>query len=468
MGTGRMTKAMRQAKRSQRLAGCAILVVLTAAFIAEIFWLTGERMNPQARRLQQQADIHYRAGRFEQAEAAYRQAATLAPESSQLAAQLGAIALLRNRSAEAVALLEQAIELAPWYSRFWPMNAPVKARLAMAHYRQDQFAEASRLFHEAAGPLPLGPFRELDALAQQTALFVGRVPYALAGPNQDRIPFLATDPLPVLPVSINGYKPVSFILDTGGAEIILDDGYAKDVGAEMAGAFSGAYAGGRQAETGLGRVESVSLGEFTLREVPIHVLDVDSISSLYEGLEIKGVIGTRLLLHFLSTIDYPGGALILQRSTLENQEALDRRPAVSGAVQIPFWLAEMHMMLAWGQLNDANPALFFVDTGLAGKAFTALETDLKAAGITPDWSTAGLGGGGGGTVREVDFVIDRLSLGTGAHQVARTNLPGSAIEGSTPPLGDVLGFHVGGLISHAFYRDSAVTFDFAHMRLIVE
>lgn len=425
-------------------------------------------MDPHPLRLVQQADSDYRAGRFEQAEAAYRQAAILAPESSHVAAQLGAIVLLGNRPDEAVALLEQAIELAPWPSSVWPMNVALKTRLAMAYYRQDQFAKASRLFHEAAGPVPLGPFRELEMLARHTALFAGRLPYALTGPNRDRIPFIVTDPLPVLPVSINGNEPVSFILDTGGAEIILDDGLAKDVGAEMAGAFSGAYAGGRQAETGLGRVESVSLGEFTLREVPIHVLDVDPVSSLYDGQEIRGVIGTRLLLHFLATIDYPGGALILQRLTPENLEALDQRLAGSSAVQIPFWLAEMHTMLARGQFNDADPALFFVDTGLAGKAFTTLESDLKAAGITPDWSAAEVGGGGGGTVREVDFVVDRLSLGTGAQQIVRTNLPGAAIEGATPPLGDVLGFHVGGLISHTFFRESVVTFDFSRMRVILE
>ena len=336
----------------------------------------------------------------------------------------------------------------------------------MAHYRQDQFAEASRLFDEAAGPAPFGPYRELKTLARHTALFAGRVPYALTGPNQDRIPFLVTDPLPVLPVAINGNEPVSFILDTGGAEVVLDDGFAREVGAEMASAFSGAYAGGRQAETGVGRVESVSLGAFTLREVPIHALDVDPISSLYDGVEIKGVIGARLLQHFLPTIDYPGGALILQRATPENLQALDQRLAGSDAVQIPFWLAEMHMMLAWGQFNDADPALFSVDTGLAGKAFTALETDLKAAGITPDWSAAE--SGGGGTVREVGFVVDRLRLGTDTRQIVRTNLPGAVIEGATPPLGDVLGFRVGGLISHAFFRDSAVTFDFSRMRMILE
>ena len=70
--------------------------------------------------------------------------------------------------------------------------------------------------------------------------------------------------------------------------------------------------------------------------------------------------------------------MILQRATPENLQALDQRLAGTDAVQIPFWLAEMHTMLAWGQFNDADPALFFVDTGLASKAFTALESDLRA------------------------------------------------------------------------------------------
>ena len=107
------TLRTRQAKGRRRLGGCAILVALSAAFVAGVFWLTGERMDPQARGLLQQADTDYRAGRFKQAETVYRQVAILAPESSQIAAQLGAIALLGNRPAEAVALLQQAIELAP-------------------------------------------------------------------------------------------------------------------------------------------------------------------------------------------------------------------------------------------------------------------------------------------------------------------------------------------------------------------
>lgn len=425
-------------------------------------------MDPQARRLLRQADTDFRAGRFEQAEAAYRQAAILAPESSPIAAQRGAIALLGNRSDEAVALLEQAIELAPWLTRVWPMNAPLKARLAMAYYRQDRFDDASRWFHAAAGPMPVGPLRELEMLSRHTGLFARSTPYALDGPAQDRIPFVVTDPLPVVPVSVNGGPPAYFILDTGGAEIILDDKYAAEVGADLAGAFAATYGGGRQARTGMGKVDSVSLGGYTIRQVPVHILDVDPISSLYDGLRIQGVIGTRLLLHFLATIDYREGALILRRPTPENLHELDRRAADTGAAQIPFWLAEMHYMLACGQLNDADPALFVIDTGLAGKAFTARQETLEQAGIVPDWTKEETGIGGGGPVRSVDFVIDRLSLGTGAHKVVRANLPGVVMEGATPPLGDMLGFRVGGLISHAFFRDLAATFDFTRMRMILE
>jgi len=450
------------------LTGCAILVMLSATLIGAASVLGGEGMDPQARALVQQADLAYRSARFDEAEAAYRQAAALEPESSRVLEGLAAIALLGNRADEAARLLEQAIQLAPWHSGFWPMDVQRKTRLAMAYYRQNRFDDASRLFRAAAGPIPLGPLGELETLARHTGLFAGLVPYALDGPAQDRIPFVVTDPLPVLPVSVNGSPPAYFILDTGGAEIILDDEFAGEVGAELAGAFAATYGGGRQARTGVGRADSVSLGAFTIRQVPIHTLDVDPISSLYDGLRIQGVIGTRLLLHFLATLDYRDGALILRRPTPENLQALDRHVADTGAAQIPFWLAEMHYMLAWGQLNGADPALFFIDTGLAGKAFTARQETLEQAGIIPDWTKAEQGIGGGGAVRSVDFVVDRLTLGSGATQVVRTNLPGVVMEGSTPPLGDVLGFRVGGLISHAFFRDLAVTFDFSRMRMILE
>lgn len=425
-------------------------------------------MDSRAKELVQHAGAAYRAGQFEGAASLYRQAHSLEPRSPLILEQLGNIALLDNQADEAVAYFEEAIRKSPWPTNLWPLNAQRKTRLAMAYYRRDRFAEASRLFRQASGPIPVGPFRELRTLAEHTELFADRKPYRIDGPSESRIPFVVTDPLPVVPVSVNGAEPGYFILDTGGAEVILDDGLAREVGAEMAGAFSASYGGGRQAQTGVGRVESITLGDFTLTDIPIHMLDLDSVSSMYDGVEIRGVIGTRLLMHFLATIDYPRGELLLRRPSAENYQALDRRLAESGGVQVPFWLADLHYMLAQGQVNDGEPVLFFVDTGLAGNAFTAAEKTLAELGIEIDWTKAELGPGGGGMVKSAGFAVDRLALGSGSQQVVETGLPGVAIEGSVPVLGDTLGFHVGGLISHAFFRHHALTLDFESMRLVIE
>jgi hypothetical protein len=65
-------------------------------------------------------------------------------------------------------------------------------------------------------------------------------------------------------------------------------------------------------------------------------------------------------------------------------------------------------------------------------------------------------------------VVDRLTLGTGVDEVIACNLDGVAMENSVPMLGDELGFHLGGLVSHSFFRRSALTMDFRGMRLYVK
>lgn len=249
-------------------------------------------------------------------------------------------------------------------------------------------------------------------------------------------------------------------------EVILDDDLAEVAGAQVAGSITGSYAEGKKADTGLGRIDAFALGDYVVRNVPVHVLDTDSVSPLFEGLDIVGIIGTRLLAHFLSTIDYRDGVLILQRPTPENLERLESQVA-GGAVAIPFWLVETHYVVAWGTVNDLDPALFFVDTGLAGAAFTAPEAVLQEAGIAVDWSQAHESVGGGGVIQEVDVTIDRLALGSGENEVVKHDLLGKA--GETPPsvLGDRLGFYLGGLISHQFFREHALTLDFTGMRLVV-
>jgi hypothetical protein len=425
-------------------------------------------MDPAARVLLEDADALYREGRFDEAAAVYLDALELAPGNSGILKQLGNIALWNNRSEEAEQYYREALQGTPWYANIWPLTSELKYCLGLAYYRQDRFADTASIFHEAVGPVAAGPLEDLQGLSRQMELLDNQTSYEIEGPDESRVDFVVTDPLPVVEVSCNGSPPAYFIIDTGGAEVILDREWAEEIRAEIAGSLTGTYGGGKTAETGLGKIQSMNIGDFTVRNVPVHTLETTSFSSIFDGLEIKGVVGTRFLMHFLSTVDYPNGVLVLRRLTPENRLNLEQQIAESGAETIPFWLIDMHYIVAWGSVNDLEPTLFFVDTGLAGKGFTAPEPVLQAAGIAVDWSQAREDIGGGGLYRCTDILVERLTLGEGPDEIVEENVPGDAMENPSSILGDKLGFHIGGLVSHQFFRDYALTFDFTGMRLVLQ
>lgn len=454
-------------KKPRRFVALGILGA-GVLFIVVIFLMESSRMSPGTIAQIEAADAIYHTGHFAEAEVAYQKANKLAPGTPVILGQLGNIALWNNRAQEAVKYYQEALDATPWYVNFWPLTADLKYRLALAYYRQDRFADGASITREAAGPVAVGPFKELQALGKQMELFAGQTPYEIEGPDESRVDFVITDPLPVVEVSVNGLPPSQFIIDTGGAEIILDDDLAAEAGAQIGGSLTGSYAGGKTASTGLGRVDTIRIGEYTVSNVPIHVLDTDHWSSKEFGVEIKGVVGTRFLMHFLSTIDYPNDALILRRIDPSNLQHFEEQITTTNATTIPFWLIEMHTIVAWGTINDLEPMLFFVDTGLAGKAFTAEETILQRAGIPLDWEKAEEGvGGGAEPVKYIDIPIRRLTMGSDDNEIVRTDLLGEAIEGGP---GDSNGseISIGGLISHQFFRAYALTFDFTNMRLVVQ
>ncbi|MBN1311691.1 MAG: aspartyl protease family protein [Anaerolineae bacterium] len=453
-------------KKPRRFVALGILGAI-ALFIGGIILAESFKMSPNAKAQVKDADAIYHAGKFAEAEAAYQKANDLAPGTPKILKQLGNIALWNNRAEEAVQYYQEALDVTPWYFSFWPLTSELKYRLGLAYYRMDRFTEAASVIREGVGPVAVGPLKDLQALGKQMELFAGQNPYEIEGPEESRVDFVITDPLPVVEVSVNGLPPQNFIVDTGGAEIVLDDDLAAEAGAQIGGSLTGSYAGGKTASTGLGRVDTIRIGEHTVSNVPIHVLDTDHWSSDF-GMELKGVVGTRFLMHFLSTIDYPNGTLVLRRINSTNMQRFEEQITATDAAAIPFWLIDLHTMVAWGTINDLEPMLFFVDTGLAGKAFTAPEAILQRAGIPVEWEKAEEAvGGGTETHQSVEIPIRRLTLGSGDNEIVQSDLLGSAIEGGVGTLGDSKGFQIDGLISHQFFRDHALTFDFTNMQLVV-
>src|SRR5262249_15159308 len=153
------------------------------------------------------------------------------------------------------------------------------------------------------------------------------------------------------------------------------------------------------------------LGPLEVRHVPVHIMNTQPFAAAARGKPVRGILGTVLLYHFLTTLDYPGGELILEPRTQENLKRLEQRALTEKHRVIPFWMAGDHFIIAWGRVSQSAPVLLFVDTGLAGGAYTGPRSVLDEAGIKVAEEKARAGVGGGGKMKLVPFEIDELSLG---------------------------------------------------------
>ncbi|HEX3458530.1 MAG TPA: aspartyl protease family protein [Candidatus Baltobacteraceae bacterium] len=283
----------------------------------------------------------------------------------------------------------------------------------------------------------------------------GEFRIALQG-AQAIVPFVATDPLPLLRVKINGHDAL-LLLDTGAPAIGLTPDAAKRFGVASQAAGQGVFAGGKQAEVQKGRIDRVELPGVTVRDVPAAILPGDLELG---GHHIDGALGTIFLEQFLSTIDYPLGRLILRpRSESSNFE---RSARAKGAAMESMWLVGDHFIFARARINGLPDALFNIDTGGAGLGVQLTKASLDAAAIVPNVSKTQDFVGGAGPVRGVPFSASSVSLGS----FTQRNVPGLYF-----PDGDQFGifpFSVAGTLSHEFFHKTALTFDFDAMQIVVD
>jgi predicted aspartyl protease len=414
-------------------------------------------------------DRAYAAGDFIAAEAFYRDAYAAEPTQARMAERLGLLALWRNDLPVAEDYLKAARKNRTWLTRRWPNTVDIDFQLALACVRGGRVGEAADLLRKAAGPVPIGPLKALKVEADRLALFSDERFYRMEGAYEAIIPFMLTDPLPVVQVSVNDSEPVNFFIDTGGEGITLDRAFAERLGIKPVGEYAGEYAGSKQGMTGYGKAERVRLGEFLVSHVPISMLDLEPISRpIFSGMPIGGILGTGFFMRILGTIDYPGQRLVLRRkltaeAAISRALGLDRREK-----QFPIWLVETHLIFADGALNGLATAPMLIDTGLAGAGFTTSKSTYADADVEIDWSKAVTGVGGGGEVQAAEVTVKEVLLGRGDQALRRVNLKGVAMKQDNSLFTGALGFKVGGLISHQFFRDYALTLDFHNMHLILQ
>jgi tetratricopeptide (TPR) repeat protein len=401
------------------------------------------------------ADRLFQMGEFAQTGEQYARIAADHPDDYSAILKLGRIALLSNRLDDAESWLKKAIGLRGG-------EADPKIMLAEVYYRRDDFEKAVASLDGidvSTNPLVVSQYPTLNVAKLRS--FKGQTPYQLLGDGQiTRLKFLRTDPLPLVSVRVNGGAEVTFFIDTGGSEVALDTEFARELGVPQFGAVQGTFSGGQHAEVQQGRIESLTVGDWTLRNLPAAMLPLRQLSESLGAKRIDGIIGTTLFYHFLATIDYPNGELVLRR---KDAASLEQFVATAGkSIAVPFWIASDHFMVGWGRVETLPPTLLFVDTGLASAGVKLAESVIKEAGIKLEEDKASSGAGGGGTLRIVPYVVHRLSFG----QLQEDNVPG--LYDGPFPWKNLFGFHLAGMVGHDFFKPHAVTFDFQNMKVFLQ
>jgi hypothetical protein len=207
----------------------------------------------------------FQIGKFAEAGKLYSRMAARNPKDYLATLQLGRIALLSNRLDDAQ---KEAIALQPG-------DADAKVMLAEAFYRRDDFQQAAASLNGvevSTNKLITSQYPTLNIAKLET--FKDQTPYEVHGDGQTtRVKFLKTDPLPLVSVRVNGSdEEVTFFIDTGGSEVALDTKFAKELGLPQFGEVQGTFSGGEHADVQQSRIESLTVGDWTIKNLPIVML----------------------------------------------------------------------------------------------------------------------------------------------------------------------------------------------------
>lgn len=345
-----------------------------------------------------------------------------------------------------------------------PLLMDAQYNLALTYYQTKQYHKADRLTQK----LP-----QADDLRKTMQAFGNREPLKIhwEGKNKAIIPFLSRDPLPIIPVEING-KKLNLLIDTGGSTLNLDEDIAKSLGIAPVSSGIGQYAGGKELEVHTGIADSLQLGDIKMTSIPVGLspIEWDQVDlKTSEVIPIHGILGTNIFQQFLTTMDYPNEQLILRPRTMEGHALLKQDLMQDRSiVEMPFTMAETHLLIGKGSLNGKTDLNFLLDSGLSDpeetSGFLIPDETLQYLGIPMpeaelNTSSEGLAGSGFYVGR---LTLDSLKLGDLKEEkqiVALTGVIPQAIYF------DAGGFLIDGLVSHLLLRKYKWTIDFDSMKM---
>lgn len=338
-----------------------------------------------------------------------------------------------------------------------PRNLHVLLRMGDVALFADKLTEAERDYRNALAINPSNKWakRSLSDIQQRRG---SGTEFVITNPgNTAIVPFVTTDPLPIVRVRLSNDREANFLIDTGAPAIVLAPSVAKALGLKVAQAGMGIFAGGLRAPIRTSMLDSITCDSITVSHIPVSVMPLQGAPSP-AGIHVDGILGTSFFYHFLATLDYVHGRLIL--APRKASDAFEQAASKHGDTIVRMWYVPDHFLFAQARVNNGAIGLFNIDTGGEGMGLQATKHTVKGSHIDLDLAHKSQFNGGGGSITTIPF----HAAVTVGHTAVR-NLPGQYF-----PDGDQYGifpFTVSGTISHEYFRHLAVTFDFVAMKMVL-
>lgn len=350
---------------------------------------------------------------------------------------------------------EQALPLYQRMSQRDPKDVHALTRLGEIALYADHLNKA-KLDFDAALALDANDKIAMMGLEEIKSRSDSKNTYQIDTEARATVPFVVTDPLPIVKVRLNNQRDANFLIDTGAPGVVLDPTTAKALQLNLESAGQGVFGGGQQAAVMRTTLEAIRLNDVVVRHVPVTVLPMEG-APAPAGMHLDGIIGTSLFYRFLTTLDYVHGRLILApRSESASFEQGARR---RGDSAVPLWYVPDHFLFVRAKVNGAS-ALFNIDTGGDEVGVQVSKGFLAKTRVQLDEAHKGHMATPAGDIVTIPFQAS----------VAVGNTVATEVPGVYMPDGDQYGvfpFSVGGTISHKFFRNQIVTFDFAAMLMVI-
>ncbi len=335
--------------------------------------------------------------------------------------------------------------------------------LRIAHLDRGDLAGARRavLAHEArlrdeGRPIPPRLAGRRAFLEKPDRDRVLRIPEDFAGTSVELSDREGPGEVKMLRIRLNGRGENLFHIDSAFRGMMaLSPELADELGLERAGESVSRGVGPQSAATQGAWLDTVRIGDLTIADVPILVID----SAVYRGKK-RGLIGTGLLKQFNVTLDARNDVLELYPK--ERADAFRRRiPEERIAQRVPFLIYPAPLVLA--RVGDGRPLPFTVDTAASSSLIDEEFFDAQLRPSIPDEELAtSRVTGAGGTQSLLCWTAARLGIGDLAFSDMRM------IRFDMHRLNVLSGRYAAGVLSNDFLWGYRAHFDFTRTQLILE